>query len=146
MDTFLDYAGLKERLEKAKEKEKLRLQEAKRKRNVAAVVDFASNLLSLVGYENGARYPLGTSLLSKQQPLYMQAKENYAKAMNDYQGKIAEMNLFRRMKNGYSLTNATSRSAGFIGNERSKSKSALLSGAFEDSFRDYMKMYNRKNY
>ena len=123
----------------------MRLQEAKRKRNVAAVVDFASNLLSLVGYEKGARYPVGTSLLSKQQPLYMQAKENYAKAMNDYQGKIAELNLFGRMKNGYSLTNTTQRSMGYSGNERSKSKGALLSGAFEDSFRDYMKMYNRKN-
>lgn len=145
MDNFLDYAGLKERLEKAKEKEKLRLQEAKRKRNVAAVVDFASNLLSLVGYEKGTRYPVGTSLLSKQQPLYMQAKENYAKAMNDYQGKIAELNLFGRMKNGYSLTNTTQRSMGYSGNERGKSKGALLSGAFEDSFRDYMKMYNRKN-
>ena len=98
MENFVDYDNLLLRINNAKADEEKRLKEAKRQRNVAAFIDFASNLISLAGYSNGSRYLVGTSLLSKQQPLYLQSKQNYEKAMNDYNGKIAEVGLLKKMK------------------------------------------------
>lgn len=148
MENIIDYDDLKGRLDKARDAEEKRFNEAKRQRNVAAFVDFASNLLSLAAYKKGARYSIGTSHLSKQQPLYLQAKAGYDKAMNDYNGKIAELNLFKvtKQSKGNANANAALRPIGFVGNGSRGQALPLTTGTFESALKDFKSKYNRKNY
>ena len=146
MENIIDYDDLKERLDKARDAEEKRFNEAKRQRNVAAFVDFASNLLSFAAYKKGARYSIGTSHLSKQQPLYLQAKAGYDRAMNDYNGKIAELNLFKSAKPGKGYANAALRPIAFVGNGTRGQARALTAGTFESAIKDFKSTYNRKNY
>lgn len=144
MENFVDYDDLIERINKAKDAEEKRFKEAKRQRNIAAIVDFTTNLVSLAGYNKGARYLAGTSLLGKQQPLYLQSKQNYRKAMNDYNGKIAEIGLLKKIKENKCSTGT--RPIGFIGNGSNRSTRPLSNGMFENALKDYRNNYNRKNY
>ena len=144
MENFVDYDNLISRINNAKADEEKRLKEAKRQRNVAAFIDFASNLISLAGYSKGSRHLLGTSLLSKQQPLYLQTKQNYEKAMNDYNGKIAEIGLLKKMNENKKTIGM--RPIGFIGNDTRKQVRPFSTGTFESALKDYKKNYNRKNY
>lgn len=67
---------------------------ARRRRNAAAISDFAANLLSFVGRNSGMRYNVGTNPLSgSANDKYEQARERYSKALIDYKGKIAGLNL-----------------------------------------------------
>ena len=145
MENMIDYDNLIGRLDKAKEDEETRFKEARRQRNVAAFVDFATNLLSLAAYNKGARYRIGTSHLSTAQPQYLKAKENYNIAMNDYKGKIAEINLLKSIKNSQSASNTHARSIGFIGNGSKRPQGTLLTGQFEAAYKDYKNKYNGKN-
>lgn len=145
MENMIDYDNLIDRLDKAKEDEETRFKEARRQRNVAAFVDFATNLLSLAAYNKGARYRIGTSHLSTAQPQYLKAKENYNIAMNDYKGKIAEINLLKSIKNSQSAPSAHARPIGFIGNGSKRPQGTLLTGQFEAAYKDYKNKYNGKN-
>lgn len=144
MENFVDYDNFQERIEKAKEAEEKRMKEARRVRNVAAMVDFATNLVSLVGYNKGSRYTIGTSLLGKQLPLYLQARQNFDKAMNDYKGVIAKNGLLKRLRENRDTTGM--RPIGFIGNGTRKTQRPLSSGMFENALKEYKNSYNRKNY
>lgn len=145
MENMIDYDNLIGRLDKAKEDEETRFKEARRQHNVAAFVDFATNLLSLAAYNKGARYRIGTSHLSTAQPQYLKAKENYNIAMNDYKGKIAEINLLKSIKNSQSASSAHARLIGFIGNGSKRPQGTLLTGQFEAAYKDYKNKYNGKN-
>ncbi len=96
MMNSIDYRRLKEKLDVAMDNDKRRFSEVKRKRNVASFIDFASNLLSLAGYNKGARFSLATDLQSRYDTAYAQAKEKYLNSHRDYKGKIAEMTLLDR--------------------------------------------------
>lgn len=145
MENMIDYDNLISRLDKAKEDEETRFKEARRQRNVAAFVDFATNLLSLAAYNKGARYRIGTSHLSAVQPQYLKAKENYNRVMNDYKGKIAEINLLKSIKKGRSAASAHARPVSFIGNGSKRPQGNLLTGQFEAAYKDYKNKYNGKN-
>lgn len=143
MDNTIDYDYLKERLDNAKENEGKRLEEARRRRNVAAFTDFATNLLSLAAYMKGARYNVGTSHLSVQQPLYSQAKENYARAIRDYKGRIAGTSLFKNVATGRSA--AVQRHVPFIGSTADWPARPFLKGACDAPINDFKSTNNRKN-
>ena len=146
MDKLFDYEDFLKRIDKAKNDEEKRFKEAKRKYNVAALVDFATNLISLAAYKKGARFSIGTSNIVKELPQYISAKRHYDDFLTDYNGKIAQMNLFkskekRNVKSGSSL-----RHVGFIGNNQRRPAITLRSGSFERSLNDFKTKYNRKNY
>jgi len=85
---------------------------AKRQRTAAAISDFATNLLTMIGRGNGIRYniapkPVAGSVAAK----FDDVREQYRKAMLDYKGKIAAQNLMRQgssssIGNKSMLTNA----------------------------------------
>ena len=62
MQNLIDYNSLMRKLDVAKQHEKQRHAEERRKRDIAAFVDFASNLVSLAGYGKGARVSLATKI------------------------------------------------------------------------------------
>ena len=80
---------LQQRLDSAMKREKERLQQARHRRNVAAIVDFTSNLLSLAGRRNGVRYLPVTNSLAQHGNEYSKALERYNGVLNDYKGVIA---------------------------------------------------------
>lgn len=80
---------LKRRLERAMVREKERLLQARHRRNVAAMVDFASNLLSLAGRGKGVRYMPVTNALAQHGNAYSAALQRYNESLNDYRGEIA---------------------------------------------------------
>ena len=144
MEEFVDYENLLGRIEKAKEAEEKRFREAKRQRNVAALIDFATNLASLAGYSKGARYLFGTSQLNRQQPLYLQTKQNYKKAMSDYKGRLAEIGLLKKIKENKGAAGISP--FGFINNGLQRTAQPLSGRMFENVLKDYRNSYNRKNY
>lgn len=86
---------LRQMLDSAMERERERLKKASHRRNVAAMVDFASNLISLVGRSKGVRAMPVTNIQSQYHKSYGAALERYNKAMRDYKGIIAG-DLFRQ--------------------------------------------------
>ena len=88
---------LKRRLESATVRENERLQQARQRRNVAAMVDFASNLLSLVGREKGVRYLPVTNSVALHGNAYNAALQRYNESLNDYKGVIAGNMLRERL-------------------------------------------------
>ena len=88
---------LKRRLESAMVRENERLQQARQRRNVAAMVDFASNLLSLVGREKGVRYLPVTNSMALHGNAYNAALQRYNESLNDYKGVIAGNMLRERL-------------------------------------------------
>lgn len=141
----IDYDGLKARLDSAMEHEKQRLDEARRKHNVAAFVDFASNLLALAGYGKGARLSLATDAQSRCGDYYAQAKERYSNALRDYEGRIADMDLRRRMRANTvpvaSLKDVPSLKTSAVGENIS-----LRSGLFERNMKEFDKKQNLSKY
>lgn len=73
---------------------KKQLKEAKRKRNVAACMDIAKGVLSIIARNKDVRYnvvpPPKSSSAAK---AYDEAQERYRKALVDYNGKIASSEL-----------------------------------------------------
>ena len=80
----------------ALQREKKRVEEARRKKNVAAIVDFTSNLFSLIARGKGVKYPLSTNLMPEYGKMYEKAKERYGDMLLDYNGKIAGARLRRK--------------------------------------------------
>lgn len=67
---------------------------AKQKRTMAAITDFATNLLSIMGYNKGVQYdvtprPQSAAAAAK----FELAKERYLKTISDYGGAIAAAKL-----------------------------------------------------
>lgn len=145
MNDTIDYDYLKRLYAESQEKDKVRLREAKRKRNVAAMVDFASNLLTLAGYSKGARVSLATDNLPKYEKLYELTKERYNNSMRDYNGEIAKDGLFRRARTGNGGNNSGngSRRIPFIAGYNAAGKPKLTSGMFERAVNDYYKFNKR---
>lgn len=83
------HAELKERLDNAMAREKERLRQAKHRRNVAALVDFTSNLLSLVGRRYGVQYMPVTNSQAQYGNAYNKALQRYNESLNDYKGVVA---------------------------------------------------------
>lgn len=97
-----DYNALKKRIASVEQNEQRRLQDAKRKRNISAFVDFASNLISLAGYNKGARLISAANSSAMHDESYKKAQERYNSFMHDYKGLLASA-LLRdtvRRKNG----------------------------------------------
>ena len=146
----IDYRSLKDRLNLAMKHEKARLDEARRKRNVAAFVDFASNLISLAGYSKGARFSLATDMQPVYDKAYAQAKERYRNALLDYKGKIAGISLYN-VNGAGSATPHTARPVSFMPTVGTVSLSTGLLEKSQKSFANDRKnssKYNRqlKNY
>ncbi len=80
---------LKRRLDSAMAREKERLQQSRYRRNAAAIVDFTSNLLSLVGRGKGVRYMPVTNTMAQHGGEYAKALQRYNETLNDYKGVIA---------------------------------------------------------
>lgn len=143
MNDAIDYDYLKRLHAESQERDKTRLKEAKRKRDVAAMVDFASNLLALAGYSKGARVSLATENLPEYEKLYKQTKERYNSAMRDYNGQIAKDGFFgRAWKGGSGSGNGTKRIP-FISVYNAGKRPKLTSGMFERAVNDYYKFNKR---
>ena len=80
---------LKRRLNSAMAREKERMQQARHRREVAAMVDFTSNLLSLMGRAKGVRHMPVTNSLAQHGAVYDKALQRYDETMKDYKGVIA---------------------------------------------------------
>ena len=80
---------LKRRLNSAMAREKERMQQARHRRDVAAMVDFTSNLLSLMGRAKGVRHMPVTNSLAQHGAVYDKALQRYDETMKDYKGVIA---------------------------------------------------------
>ena len=91
---------LKRRLDGAMAREKERLQQARHRRDVAAMVDFTSNLLSLVGRAKGVRYMPVSNSLAQHGAAYATALQRYGETMKDYKGVIAGNLLRERLAAG----------------------------------------------
>ena len=137
---------LHQRYQDAKKRELQRLKEAKHKRNVAAVVDFASSLISLVGRRRGARYPIATNSLSKYQELYDNMRERYNSVMQDYKAAIADNNLRQRISsNGAAVeTLPQIRTVPFVtsGINGSQGAGSFRTGSLENFIRNYYSVNN----
>lgn len=71
-----------------------KVRRANRKRNVAAITDFAKNLFSVIGRNKGMRYDIsGSPRAGTANSIYEEAQERYNKALLDYKGKIASLAL-----------------------------------------------------
>ena len=119
-------------------------------RNVAAFVDVASNLISLAGYSNGARFSLATDMQPAYDKTYAQAKERYRNALLDYEGKIAGISLY----NGNGTKSATPHTVRPVGFMPTVGTASLSTGLLEKSLKNFgndrknSSKYNRqlKNY
>ncbi len=83
---------------------------AKQRRTAAAFVDFATNLLSLVGRNKGLRYNVAASpITGKAANSFEKAQERYRRALIDYKGVIAENNLKKSIADNRGTVSSTSK-------------------------------------
>ncbi len=140
-DTYMGNSSIEnsllQRYANALELEKKRTDEARHRRNVSAVTDFASNLISLIGRNKGARYSVATNNLPKYQNLYDSMRDRYNSAMLDYKAAIAENNLRRRIGDGNSV-GTRQRQPRFIPRSGANADyNRLSSGTLENAVRNY---------
>ena len=109
MDSYVDYDSIKRGLENDLDEERRRYSRFRQNLNAAAISDFASNLLSLAGYNRGARVSLATNNVAVSKGQYDVARERYQAALKDYEARIADVNLRQRMKQ-----NAPLKPVGFV--------------------------------
>jgi hypothetical protein len=128
----------KKSLEDSIKYEKGRLAEARRKRNAAAMVDFASALLNIIGHEKGARYTHSTNAQDKYRNTYEQAQQRYCNAMRDYKAKIAEINLKQKMGQADTALSPL-KTVGFITQSRLKPVKRLANGTLEKVIKNFSK-------
>ena len=93
-------ATMLQRYRSAMERERRRVEEARHKKNLAAFVDFASNLVTLIGRSKGGRYSITTNLSPQYRNLYDKAKGHYGELMLDYNGIIADGKLRAQGEHG----------------------------------------------
>lgn len=78
-------------------REKERLQRANHQRNVAAIIDFTSNLMSLLGRRNGVRNMPVTALQPTFNKSYADTRQRYDAMLRDYKGLVADELLRKRL-------------------------------------------------
>lgn len=131
-----DYNGMDALFDRVIERRKENLKEKRRKRNVAAIVDFASNLLVAAGNMNGARLKSPAPLLPEYEKAYRDAHERLTGFMRDFNGKTAHSQLWDPL----SKRNAKERSV-----TRIPYAANLLSGNFENALNSYKESGSFKN-
>ena len=89
---------LRRRLNNVMEREKERERLAKHRRNVAAMVDFTSNLLSLVGRGNGVRHLPAAVSVAQNNDTYDKVLKRYNDSLKDYKGELAGALLRKRLE------------------------------------------------
>lgn len=131
-----DYNSMDAMFDRVVERRKENLREKRRKRNVAAIVDFASNLLVAAGNMNGARLKSPAPLLPEYEKAYRDAHERLTGFMRDFNGRKAHSQLW----NPLSKRNAKERSVTGI-----PYAANLLSGSFENTLNSYKESGSFKN-
>lgn len=131
-----DYNSMDAMFDRVVERRKENLREKRRKRNVAAIVDFASNLLVAAGNMNGARLKSPAPLLPEYEKAYRDAHERLTGFMRDFNGRKAHSQLC----NPLSKRNAKERSVTGI-----PYAANLLSGSFENTLNSYKESGSFKN-
>ncbi len=131
-----DYNSMDAMFDRVVERRKENLREKRRKRNVAAIVDFASNLLVAAGNMNGARLKSPAPLLPEYEKAYRDAHERLTGFMRDFNGRKAHSQLW----NPLSKRNAKERSVTGI-----PYAANLLSGSFENTRNSYKESGSFKN-
>lgn len=131
-----DYNSMDAMFDRVVERRKENLREKRRKRNVAAIVDFASNLLVAAGNMNGARLKSPTPLLPEYEKAYRDAHERLTGFIRDFNGRKAHSQLW----NPLSKRNAKERSVTGI-----PYAANLLSGSFENTLNSYKESGSFKN-
>lgn len=132
-----DYNSMDAMFDRVVERRKENLREKRRKRNVAAIVDFASNLLVAAGNMNGARLKSPAPLLPEYEKAYRDAHERLTGFMRDFNGRKAHSQLW----NPLSKRNAKERSVTGI-----PYAANLLSGSFENTLNSYKESGSFKNF
>ena len=94
---------LRRRLNNVMEREKERTQLAKHRRNVAAMVEFTSNLLSLVGRGNGVRHLPAAVPVAQNNDTYDKVLKRYNDSLKDYKGELAGALLRKRLETNKSV-------------------------------------------
>lgn len=131
-----DYNSMDAMFDRVVERRKENLREKRRKCNVAAIVDFASNLLVAAGNMNGARLKSPAPLLPEYEKAYRDAHERLTGFMRDFNGRKAHSQLW----NPLSKRNAKERSVTGI-----PYAANLLSGSFENTLNSYKESGSFKN-
>ena len=131
-----DYNSMDAMFDRVVERRKENLREKRRKRNVAAIVDFASNLLVAAGNMSGARLKSPAPLLPEYEKAYRDAHERLTGFMRDFNGRKAHSQLW----NPLSKRNAKERSVTGI-----PYAANLLSGSFENTLNSYKESGSFKN-
>ena len=131
-----DYNSMDAMFDRVVERRKENLREKRRKRNVAAIVDFASNLLVAAGNMNGARLKSPAPLLPEYEKAYRDAHERLTGFMRDFNGRKAHSQLW----NPLSKRSAKERSVTGI-----PYAANLLSGSFENTLNSYKESGSFKN-
>ena len=93
MDGKMDYGISQKDLKDRLYEETGRFKRSRQQLTAASIMDFASNLLSLAGYNKGARISLATNNVAAHQAAYDKARERYNAALRDYKATIADTNL-----------------------------------------------------
>ncbi|MDO5460304.1 MAG: hypothetical protein Q4F44_01520 [Bacteroidales bacterium] len=137
MDSSSDYAYYN-RYKESKERELSLLKEARRKRNISAFMDFASNLIAQLGRERGVTFSQPPKHAAKYQNIYEAMKSRFDSRFGDYGGGIAMQNLFA------TLSKDPDRVSVGHGNARrlipalpKPKKPSLLKGNFQKAVNDY---------
>lgn len=131
-----DYNSMDAMFDRVVERRKENLREKRRKRNVAAIVDFASNLLVAAGNMNGARLKSPAPLLPEYEKAYRDAHERLTGFMRDFNGRKAHSQLW----NPLSKRSAKERSV-----TRIPYAANLLSGSFDNALNSYKESGSFKN-
>lgn len=114
MDSKMDYGMSQKDLKDRLDEETGRLKRSKQQLAAASIMDFASNLLSLAGYNRGARISLATNNTAAHQAAYEKARERYNAALRDYKATIADTNLRHKVGQNAITGNAPLKPVGFM--------------------------------
>lgn len=114
MDSKMDYGISQKDLKDRLDEETGRLKRSKQQLAAASIMDFASNLLSLAGYNRGARISLATNNTAAHQAAYEKARERYNAALRDYKATIADTNLRHKVGQNTITGNAPLKPVGFM--------------------------------
>lgn len=85
------YDYLREELRSVTDVENDNLKKVLRERNVALIVDFASNLASVLSRSRGGRYPVITNNAERANERLIRAQERISSALRDYSGRKAAL-------------------------------------------------------
>lgn len=114
MESKMDYGISQKDLKDRLDEETGRLKRSKQQLGAASMMDFASNLLSLAGYNKGARISLATNNVPAYQAAYEKACEKYNAALRDYKATIADTNLRHKVGQNAITGNAPLKPVGFM--------------------------------